>query len=63
MSPEALKAARTRLGLTQAQLADQIGYSLPAVKAMERGARAVSPRAVKLVESLLNAQSVKNPTR
>ena len=52
MSPEEMKAARAKLGLSQPQYATAIGMSSAAVKAWERGANPV-PLSVKLLTNHL----------
>ena len=52
MSPEEMKSARAKLGLSQPQFATAIGMSSAAVKAWERGANPV-PLSVKLLTNHL----------
>lgn len=50
MSPEEIRAARAALGLTQAELAAVMGYGNKArIAELERGARAASPAAARLI--------------
>lgn len=44
MQPEQLKAIRKALGLTQAELAEQLGLSMNFVSMMERGDKPIEPR-------------------
>ncbi|MFD9409025.1 helix-turn-helix domain-containing protein [Streptomyces sp. NPDC059989] len=55
---EMVKASRKRAGLTQEQLADQIGYSVQYVGSVEQGRRHPSTRFVDRVEVALDAFGV-----
>lgn len=55
MKPGAVAAARKALGLTQAQLALVMGYGDKVrVSELERGARAASPAAARLIQAYLD---------
>jgi DNA-binding transcriptional regulator YiaG len=46
---------RTKLGLTQSQLARKIGYSWTTVQRWEQGIGSISPENVKKLKALINA--------
>jgi len=52
MTSTALKKFRARLGLTQRALAARLGVDRHTVKRWEMGTRAISPMAVKLLQTL-----------
>lgn len=52
--PEKLKARRKELKMTQFDLADKLGISIPAVSNWERGVKEPSAEKVALLEKLLN---------
>lgn len=52
MTPTELKQKRERLGLTQEQLGQKLGYSKRAVSSWEQGWRKVTPRVEKAIEML-----------
>lgn len=52
--PEKLKARRKELKMTQFDLADKLGISIPAVSNWERGVKGPSAEKVSLLEKLLN---------
>ena len=51
--PEKLKARRKKLKMTQFDLADKLGISIPAVSNWERGVKEPSTEKVALLEKLL----------
>ena len=53
MTPEQLKKARQALGLTQEQLADEIGASLASVRNWEQGRCRVNRVAAKQIKKML----------
>lgn len=60
MTPEELRQVRTRLGLTQEQMAERLGYApgqsgRVQVARMEAGDRTITPRTERLVRALLPA--------
>ncbi|WP_442911091.1 helix-turn-helix domain-containing protein [Kitasatospora sp. NBC_01266] len=50
-----LKLLRERAGLTQKELADQLGYSEDLISSVERGRRNVQPELLEAADKLLNA--------
>ena len=55
MTPEQLKKARQALGLTQEQLADEIGASLASVRNWEQGRCKVNRVAAKQIGTMLKS--------
>lgn len=56
MTGEQLKKARQSLGLTQEQLADEIGASLASVRNWEQGRCKVNRVAAKQIRKMLDSQ-------
>ena len=54
MTPSQLKEARQSLGLTQEQLADEIGASLASVRNWEQGRCKVNRVAAKQIQNMLD---------
>ena len=55
MTPQEIKAARKALGLTQAQLAQVMGYSgTPYVSGLETGYRSISEQGRRLLQAYLS---------
>ncbi len=54
MTPAELKAARAKLGLTQAQLASVMDLDPPTVSRIERGVRSPPVRYVRLLQAYMN---------
>lgn len=57
MTQEQFKVARQSLGLTQEQLADEIGASLASVRNWEQGRCRVNRVAAKQIQKILDSQS------
>lgn len=57
MTQEQFKVARQSLGLTQEQLADEIGASLASVRNWEQGRCGVNRVAAKQIQKILDSQS------
>lgn len=58
MTPNDFRAARLRLGMTQAALAEALGYSAArVVSAIETGNRNPGPTAIKLLQVLLKEKN------
>ena len=60
MTKEELRQARERLGLTQAQLAQQLGVTLNAVQKWEMGERPIRKVVALAVQLLLERSKRKN---
>ena len=58
MSGEELRECRERLGLTQEQLAKQMGVHVMTVSRWERGARKIQTPIEKLVREILRREKV-----
>ena len=52
MTPTELREARAKLGLTQPQMAERIGYSLSGYKKLEGGDREIRPTVEKLIKQM-----------
>jgi transcriptional regulator with XRE-family HTH domain len=61
MTGEELKECRERLGLTQEQLAQEIGVHVMTVSRWERGARKIQTPVEKLVREIVRREKVGRP--
>ncbi len=52
MTPEALKQVRAKLGLTQMELAKQLGVARNTVNRWEMGQRRIAPMVERLIKTL-----------
>ncbi|WYK05469.1 helix-turn-helix transcriptional regulator [Cereibacter sphaeroides f. sp. denitrificans] len=52
MTADELREARAKLGLTQPEMAERIGYSLDGYKKLEGGARKIRPTVEKLIKQM-----------
>ena len=57
MTAEDLKAARAKLGLTQAGLATRTGLSVDTIRAYEQGARPVSKVAATFITAIVEQEA------
>lgn len=60
MTQEQLKQARQSLGLTQEQLADEIGASLASVRNWEQGRCKVNRLAARQIERMIKSEGEKD---
>ena len=56
MTPEQLKQARRKLGLTQQGLSDKLGIKLAKLRNWEQGRNAISDEAVTAIRWLVNGK-------
>lgn len=63
MTGKGFKRKRSALGLTQVQLATQLGVSVTAVARWERGERTISGPVARLLTLLHQLQRMDNPQR
>lgn len=63
MTPEELKAARTKLGFSQEDLAEALGCNRRHLQKMEKGERGVTPERARAVELLLRGAAVPDDLR
>ncbi len=62
LTPESIKAFRTRLGLTQPQLAEMIGCTSQAVSFWERGTRQPRGLYAKVLRRLMEEHAITPPS-
>ena len=63
VSPEELKWVRARLGLTQTQLATQLGVTQNTVARWEIGDRRITEPMARLIERIAKEVKAKKPTK